>query len=109
MACERIVDVCEKIIDGPFERPKPALFDRLTGYCMATMRTLKRQIKARLPRARNKPEFHSHRYPEVSLEEVRDRMSRFQLLLGDTRKVQVEQISDKFFRIADDTLGSINC
>jgi surface carbohydrate biosynthesis protein len=98
LACERIVDVCDKIIDEP-ERSKPALFDRLTGYCMATMRTLKRQIKARLPRARNKPEFHRHRYPEVSLEEVRDRMLRFQLLLGDTGKLQVEQISDQFFRI----------
>jgi surface carbohydrate biosynthesis protein len=100
LACERIVDVCEKIVEGQSERSKPALLDRLTGYCMANLRTLKRQIKAHLPRARNKPEFHSHRYPEVSLEEVRKRMLRLQLLLGDTRKVQVEQISDKFFRIS---------
>ncbi len=77
LACERIVDVCEKIIDGQFERSKPGLLDRLTGYCMATMRTLKRKIKARLPRSRNKPEFHRHRYPEVSLEEMRERMSSF--------------------------------
>jgi len=99
LACERIVDVCDQIIDEP-ERSKPALFDRLTGYCMATMRTLKRQIKARLPRARNKPEFHRHRYPEVSPEEVRDRTSRFQQLLGDTGKLHVEQISDNFFQVS---------
>jgi len=100
LACERIVDICEKMVEGQSQRSKPALLDRLTGYCMANLRTLKRQIKARLPRARNKPEFHSHRYPEVSLEEVRERMSRFQQLLGDTRKVQVEQISDKFFQLS---------
>jgi hypothetical protein len=100
LACERIVDVCEKIVEKQSERSKPGLLDRLTGYCMATMRTLKRQIKARLPRTHKKPEFHRHRYPEVSLEEVRDRLSRFQLLLGDTRKVQVEQISDKFFQVS---------
>jgi surface carbohydrate biosynthesis protein len=100
LACERIVDVCEKIMEGQFERPKPALLDRLTGYCMANLRTLKRQLKARLPRSRNKPEFHRHRYPEASLEEVRDRMLRFQQLLGDTRKLQVEQMSDQFFRIS---------
>jgi hypothetical protein len=100
LACERMVDVCEKIVEGQSERSKPALLDRLTGYCMANLRTLKRQIKARLKRAHNKPEFHRHRYPEVSLEEVRDRMSRFQELLGDTRKLQVEKISDKFFRIS---------
>lgn len=100
LACERILDVCDKIIDGPFERSKPALFDRLTGYYMATMRTLKRQIKARLPRARNKPEFHRHRYPEVSLEEMRARISRFQRVLGDSRDLQVEKISEQFYQIS---------
>jgi surface carbohydrate biosynthesis protein len=99
LACERIVDVCEKIIDGPPQRSKPALFDRLTGYCMASMRTLKRQIKARLPRGHKKPEFHRHRYPEVSLEEMRTRASRLQRVLGYSGELKVEQIRHKFFRI----------
>jgi surface carbohydrate biosynthesis protein len=100
LACERIVDVCERIVDGQFERSKPGLLDRLTGYCMANMRTLKRKIKAHLPRAQNKPEFHRHRYPEVSLEEMQHRMLRFQRLLGDRRELQVERFSDQFFRIS---------
>jgi hypothetical protein len=69
---------------------------------MANVRTLKRRIKARLPRARNKPEFHRHRYPEVSLEDVRERISRFQQVLGDSRALQVERFSDQFFRINGD-------
>ena len=100
LACERIVDVCEKIIDGQLERSKPGLLDRLTGYCMANMRTLKRKIKANLPRAQNKPAFHRHRYPEVSLEEMKYRMLKFQQVLGDSSKLQVEQFSDQFFRIS---------
>jgi len=100
LACERIVDVCEKIVEGQFDRSKPALLDRLTGYCMANMRTLKRKIKANLPRAQNKPEFHRHRYPEISLEEMRYRMLRFQQVLGDRREMQVEKFSDQFFRIS---------
>jgi surface carbohydrate biosynthesis protein len=100
LACERIVDVCEKIIDGQLERSKPGLLDRLTGYCMANMRTLKRKIKANLPRAQNKPAFHRHRYPEVSLEEMKYRMLKFQQVLGDSSKLQVEQMSDQFFRIS---------
>ena len=100
LACERIVDVCEKIVDGQFDRSKPALLDRLTGYGMANMRTLKRKIKANLPRAQNKPEFHRHRYPEVSLEETRYRMLRFQQVLGDSKELQVERFSDQFFRIS---------
>jgi hypothetical protein len=99
LACERIVDVCERIIDGQLERSKPDLLDRLTGYCMATMRTLKRKIKAQFPRARNKPEFHRHRYPELSFEEMRVRVSRLQNVLGYSEKLKVEQIHHKFFRV----------
>jgi len=102
LACERIVDVCEHITDRQSEISKPALRHRLKGYCMANVRTLKRRIKARLPRARNKPEFHRHRYPEVSLEDVRERISRFQQVLGDSRALQVERFSDQFFRINGD-------
>jgi surface carbohydrate biosynthesis protein len=102
LACERIVAVCENIIDRQSEKFKPALLDKLKGYCMANVRTLKRRIKARLPRARKKPEFHRHRYPEVSLEEIRLRVSRFQQVLGESRELQVERFSDQFFRINGD-------
>jgi len=100
LACERIVDVCEKIIDGQFERSKPDLLDRLTGYCMANMRTLKRKIKAHLPPAQNKPQFHRHRYPEVSLEEMQQRMLRFQQVLGDSRIMQVKQVYGQFYQVS---------
>ena len=100
LACERIVDVCDKIVAGRFDLKKPALRRRLKGHGMATMRTLKRKVKARLPRSRNKPEFHRHRYPEVSPEEMLARVSRFQQVLGESIKLQVEQIFDQFFRIS---------
>ena len=100
LACERILDVCEKIKDGQSARSEPALRHRLKGRCMATMRTLKRRFKARLPGSRNKPEFHRHRYPEVSLEEMRARISRFQRMLGDSRELQVEKISKQFYQIS---------
>ena len=100
LACERIVDVCEKIRDGQSETAKPALRHHLRGQCMATMRTLKRKLKARLPGSRKKPEFHRHRYPEVPLEEIRARISLFQQVLGDSSELQVDQISDQFFRIS---------
>jgi surface carbohydrate biosynthesis protein len=100
LACERIVEVCEKILAGQFKNSKPSLLDLLTGYCMANMRTLKRKIKARLPGSRKKPEFHRHRYPEVSLEEMQRRIRKFQQVLGDSREMQIDQISDQFFRIS---------
>jgi 5-bromo-4-chloroindolyl phosphate hydrolysis protein len=58
------------------------------------------KVKARLPRKRNKTEFHRHRYPEVSLEEMRDRMLRFQRVLGDSRELQVKKLSKQFYQIS---------
>jgi surface carbohydrate biosynthesis protein len=100
LACERIVDVCDKIVAGRADSTKPAWPRRLKGHGMATMRTLKRKFKARLPRSRNKPEFHRHRYPEVTLEEMEERVSRLQQVLGESRKLQVEQVFNQFFRIS---------
>jgi surface carbohydrate biosynthesis protein len=99
LACERIVDVCDKIVAGRADSTKPNWQRRLKGHGMATMRTLKRKFKARLPRSRNKPEFHRHRYPEVTLEEMLERVSRLQQVLGEGRKLQVERILGQFFRI----------
>jgi surface carbohydrate biosynthesis protein len=101
LACERIVDICNKMVDdGPSKISRPALHRWLKGYCMANMRTLKRKFKARLPSAHNKPEFHRHRYPEISLEEMGERISRFQQVLGDPRELEVEKILGQFFRIS---------
>jgi len=100
LACERIVDVCDKIVAGRDDSTKPAWAHRLKGHGMATMRTLKRKFKARLPRSRKKPEFHRHRYPEVSLEDMEERVSMLQQVLGESRKLQVERILGQFFRIS---------
>jgi len=100
LACERIVAVCEKIVARQSAMAKPLLLERLKGHFLATARTLKRKMKARLPGSQKKPEFHRHRYPQVSLEEMRTRVARFQQMLGDNSKLQVELISDQFFRIS---------
>jgi surface carbohydrate biosynthesis protein len=100
LACERIVDICHKMVDRQPAISRPALRHRLKGYCMANMRTLKRKFKARLPSARNKPEFHRHRYPEISLKEMGERISRFQQVLGDRRELQVDRILGQFFQIS---------
>ena len=99
LACERIVDICNKMVDGQEKISKPPLHRWLKGYGLAHMRTLKRRFKARLPKARNKPDFHRHRYPEVSLEDMGERISRFQQVLSDSRKLKVEKILGRFFLI----------
>jgi surface carbohydrate biosynthesis protein len=100
LACERMVDVLEAMMEGRSELPKPSLQDHLVGWAMSTIRTLIKRAKERLPGSHNRPEFQRHRYPEISLEEIRARLSRFQQVLGDSKELKVEQISQQFFEIS---------
>jgi surface carbohydrate biosynthesis protein len=85
LACERMVDMLEGMMKGRLELP---------------IRTLIKRAKERLPGSHNRPEFQRHRYPEVSLEEIRARLSWFQQVLGDSKELKVEQISQQFFEIS---------
>ncbi len=100
LACERMVDVLEGTMEGSPELPKPSVRDRLEGWSMSALRTLIKRSKERLPGSHNRPEFQRHRYPEVSLEEIRTRISRFQQVLGDIRELKIEQRSQHFFVIS---------
>ena len=100
LACERMVHVLEGIVQGSFELSRPPVRDRLAGWSMSTIRTLIKRAKERLPGSHNRPEFQRHRYPEVSLEEIRARLSWFQQVLGDSKELKVEQISQQFFQIS---------
>jgi hypothetical protein len=100
LACERMVDVLEGIMGGRFELPRPSVRNHLEGWSMSAIRTLIKRFKERLPVSHNRPEFQHHRYPEVSLEEIRARISRFQQVLGDSKELKVEKIYDQFFRIS---------
>jgi surface carbohydrate biosynthesis protein len=99
LACERILDVLEKTLDGRSELPKPAFSDWLKGHYKATRRILKRRFKSTFQDSNDKSKFDRHRYPGISLEEVCTRVSLFQQLLGESRKLEVSQIGTHIFRI----------
>ena len=100
LACERIVDVLAQIAVGRSgEVPKPTLGDRFKGWFRASKRTLKKKYKSRFSDSHNRPEFLKHRYPGISLEEVRLRLSQFQQVLNDRTELKIEQIDDQIFRI----------
>jgi surface carbohydrate biosynthesis protein len=100
LACERIVDVLEKMLDGKSELPKPVFGDRLKGHYKATRRNLKKRFKSYLPSAANKPFVERYLYPGVSLEEICTRLSRFQQVLGESSNLKVDQIGNHIFRIS---------
>jgi len=100
LACERMIDVLEGIVQGNHELSRPPVHDRLAGRSMSAVRTLIKRTKEHIPGSHNRPEFQRHRYPGISLEEIRTQLSRFQQALDDSRELKVEQIYEQFFRVS---------
>jgi surface carbohydrate biosynthesis protein len=99
LACERIVDVLEKITADRSRLPRPNLKARVDGYLRASTRRIIKRFLSYLPDSHNRPEFHRHRYPGISLAELRERVIRIQKALGDGQELEIGQISEEIFQI----------
>lgn len=100
LACERMVDVLETIVQERPELPSPPLPTRVLGRVLADGRFLVKRLKAYYPGSHAPPEFHRHRYPDVTGEEMLRRIRRFQDILGDDTPIRVEPIAPRIFRIS---------
>jgi hypothetical protein len=99
LACERVLDVLERIASDqarPLSQALPRRFERwLTSKGLNAVRG----VKSMLPGSHNRPEFQRHRYPGLPLEQVSERLERFQRLLGDRTRLAVEPVTATIYRI----------
>ena len=79
--------------------PAPTLSNRLSGILLAQSRVLIKRVKSYFPGSHAPPEFHRHRYPGITLDELRRRVRRFQEILGDDTPVSAEAITSRIFSI----------
>ena len=100
LACERILDVLEKTAADLPNLPWPPIGDRLQGWFKATKRRVRRWSKLRNTYSTRTLEHQQKKNPEVPLDEVRARIARFQDVLGDNGRINVEQIYNRLFRIS---------
>jgi hypothetical protein len=100
LACERIIDVLEKAAADLPNLPGPPIGDHLQGWFTATTRRVRRWLKLRKTDFTRSLEHQQNKYPEVPLGEMRDRIARFQQVLGDNGRLNVEQICPRLFRIS---------
>lgn len=99
LACERIIDVLEKNMDGQPGSPKPPLREQLEKWIKATKRRASQKSKLRVERDEKSLEFQRHKYPDIFIGELRSRVTRFQQVLGKKRELKVAQVYPKLFRI----------
>jgi surface carbohydrate biosynthesis protein len=101
LACERVIDVLEKIIEDMSRAPEPSMLNKLKTRVWSNRRRLKKRLRGyRSNMSHNRADFLKHRYPNISLEEMRQRVARFQRLLGHDEELKVEQFANQFFRIS---------
>jgi surface carbohydrate biosynthesis protein len=98
LACERMLDVFDKISANI--TVESSLSKQTKRWLITQGLNLAKAIKSHLPGSHNRPEFQKHRFPGIVPDKLAKRIERFQQLLGDTHKLQVEPISDVLFRIS---------
>jgi surface carbohydrate biosynthesis protein len=100
LACERIVNVLEQIVQGGAGTSPPNLYRQWVGWLLGNGRRLVKRLILYRPSARLKPQFYRHRYPGTSSKELRSRLRRFQDVVGETKELHIEQIFPEIFRIS---------
>jgi len=99
LACERIIGVLRGMTTshaGQSTHPAGGRFER---WLATKGLQLVRQVKSNLPGSHNRPEFQRHRYPGISTEELKQKVSHFQRLLGYEQSLVITQVSDGIFHI----------
>ncbi len=99
LACERVVDVLEQIASDQTRPISQAVWRRCERWLTSQGLHVVRRVKSMLPGSHNRPEFQRHRYPGLPLEEVSERLARFQQLLGDRTRLAVEPVTATIYRI----------
>jgi surface carbohydrate biosynthesis protein len=104
LACERIIDILEDSSGVSIPSP-PSVAQRLAGGISAYMRWLVKSLKSFRSGTHAPPEFHRHRYPGVTLAELRDRIKRFQSITNDDTPLSTDQLAHQIFRIRSRQTG----
>jgi surface carbohydrate biosynthesis protein len=99
LASERIVNVLEKIVDDLAKSPGRPFWGRLGKWYKAAKRRTRKSLKKSNSHSERLLEFQRHKYPDISIENFRSRLAKFQQILGYDRDLKVDQIYAKLFRI----------
>ena len=99
LASERMVGVLEKAGHGTRPPPRSSAARHLSGWAHNRLRTASKRINMRRREHRNSRDYHDHRFPDVLLEDVSERIARLGQQLGRFGRLRVRQRSQHLFHI----------
>jgi surface carbohydrate biosynthesis protein len=99
LACERIVDVLEAAGYANSQPPEASAFARAQGWLFTHLRTALVQVNMRRP-GPNRLAYHDHRFPELPVAAIEERIGRLGRLLNRFEAIRVEPWSKHVFSIS---------
>jgi hypothetical protein len=99
LASDRIVDVLANLYPpgASFVRPQP--LRHAAAWLHSEGRAFVKRARARIPGNRNSADYQRHRFPGVTLEELRERATRLAELLNRFAEIQIQQRTEDTFEI----------
>ncbi len=98
LACERIVDILEDSGYGKTQPPATPVGTYAWGWALAKLKATVTNLNMRRP-GPNRLSYHDHRFPEIPIAEIEQKIARFGRLLNRFDTIRVEQYSKHLFRI----------
>lgn len=99
LACERMVDVLERAGVDLARASKPQLWNRLGSWFKITKRRIRKPSILDDGDTDESLDYQRHKHPDVTIDEFRSRIKRFQQLLGHDGELQVTQVYTAIFRV----------
>jgi surface carbohydrate biosynthesis protein len=99
--CEQIVAVLEEISRDLEDKKRVPIHRKFVRWLVTRGLHMAKAVKSHLPGSHNRPEFQRHRYPGIPLEDVRQKVNKFQTLLRDKTPLKVDQLNDVTFQIKE--------
>jgi hypothetical protein len=99
LASERMIDVLEKHGYAEQPPPRPSVGGFLIGAAHTKLRTTVKQINMRRRGHRNSIEYHDHRFPEVTVGDLHEKVSRLGRQLDRFERIRIRRRSDHLFEI----------
>ena len=100
LAADRMVDALEQGGYRQRKPPAPPVGKYAQGWIRNRVRTVSKNINMRRPGHRNNLAYHAHRWPEISVEEIGNRIARLGELLNRFDRLRVKPYSPHIFKIS---------
>lgn len=101
LACDRIVDVLESSGYNKNQPPAKSIGAYAQGWLFTKLKTALTNLNMRRP-GPNRLAYHDHRFPEISVAEIEQKIACFGQLLKRFDNIRVEQYSKHLFKIRSD-------